>query len=73
MDLEEDGYEPMRYEGTGVDEEEALYTSELVPVEEALRRLGRNSMADVVAIGWERIQARMRHEEEPRTIPAVSK
>ena len=73
MDLEEDGYEPMRYEGTGVDEEEALYTSELVPVEEALRRLGRNSMADVVAIGWERIQARMRHEEEPRTIPAVLK
>lgn len=60
--MEPDGYEPKRYENTGVDSEEALYTSELVHVREALRRLGRNSMSDVVAMGWDRIQARLETE-----------
>ncbi|KAH7047526.1 hypothetical protein B0J12DRAFT_711482 [Macrophomina phaseolina] len=42
-------YEPRRWEGTGVDAEEALYESELVPVGEAVRRLGEGGvMADVV-------------------------
>ena len=62
--MEDKGYEPVRYEITGVDAEEALYRSELVPVEEAMTRLGKNCMSEVVAIGWERIQARRRHEEE---------
>jgi hypothetical protein len=61
--LEPEGYEPTRYPNTGVDSEEALYTSELVPVEEAVKRLGKNSMVDVVMIGWDRIQARLKNEE----------
>ena len=60
--MEPDNYEPKRYPNTGVDSEEALYTSELVPVQEAFKRLGKNSMADVVAIGWDRIQTRLEHE-----------
>ncbi len=63
--MESDDYEPTRYPNTGVDSEEALYTSELLPVQEAIARLGKNSMADVVATGWDRIQARLRHEQEP--------
>jgi hypothetical protein len=56
-------YEPPRYENTGVDSEEALYTSRLIPVREAISKLGRSSMADVVNIGWERIQARLQTEK----------
>jgi hypothetical protein len=56
-------YEPPRYENTGVDLEEALYTSRLLPVREAISKLGRSSMADVVNIGWERIQARIMAEK----------
>jgi hypothetical protein len=56
---ESDNHEPARYPNTGVDSEEALYASELVPVDEAIARLGRNSMAEVVRIGWERIEARL--------------
>jgi hypothetical protein len=70
--LEDDGYEPTRYANTGVDSEEALYTSELMPIEKAVTRLGRNSMADVVTIGWDRIQARLKHEELAQTATASS-
>ena len=55
-------YEPVRHEGTGVDEEEALYTSQLVPVEEAKRKLRGSVMEDVVRRGWEGIQQRMETE-----------
>lgn len=61
--MDPDDYEPTRYPNTGVDSEEALYTSKLFPVEEAIAKLGQNSMADVVAIGWDRIQGRIKHEE----------
>lgn len=61
--MEPDGYEPTRYPNTGVDSEEALYSSELVTVEEAIAKLGRNSMADVVGIGWDRIQTRLKAED----------
>jgi hypothetical protein len=56
-------YEPIRHENTGVDEEEALYESYLVPVEEAIQRLGRSLSADVVKKGWEAIKLR-RHMED---------
>ncbi|KAJ9637263.1 hypothetical protein H2199_007550 [Coniosporium tulheliwenetii] len=47
------GYEPPKEEGTGVDAEEALYLSFLVPVAEAREKLRGSLMADVVAKGWE--------------------
>lgn len=56
-------YEPKRHEGTGVDEEEALYWAELMPVEEAMRKLGGSVMEDVVRRGWDSIQLRMSMEE----------
>lgn len=55
-------YEPVWHEGTGVDEEEALYRSSLVPVEEALRKLRGSVMADVVRRAWEAIQLRIETE-----------
>lgn len=60
--MESDDHEPTRYANTGVDSEEALYTSELLPVKEAIVKLGHNSMAEVVTIGWNRIQARLEAE-----------
>ncbi|EAT80745.1 hypothetical protein HBI56_238020 [Parastagonospora nodorum] len=63
--LEPESYEPLHHEGTGVDEEEQTYESHLVPVEEAVRKLGgRNSvMADVVLKGWQGIQDRLAIED----------
>lgn len=56
-------YEPLRHEGTAVDEEEALYDSKLVPVEEACRKLRGTVMEDVVRRGWEIIQVRIDIED----------
>ncbi|KAL2043154.1 hypothetical protein N7G274_004214 [Stereocaulon virgatum] len=56
-------YEPIRHENTGVNEEEALYESCLVPVEEAIQRLGRSLSADVVKKGWEAIKLRRYMED----------
>lgn len=62
--MEPEGYEPIHHEGTGVDEEEAEYKSYLVPVEEAVEKLGRNDvMADVVVRGWRAIRERYSMEE----------
>ncbi|KAF2824799.1 hypothetical protein CC86DRAFT_326033 [Ophiobolus disseminans] len=71
---EPEGYEPLHHKNTGVDEEEQTYESFLVSVEEAVKRLGRNSvMADVVLKGWKGIQDRLAIEdaatsESPETI-----
>ncbi|KAF2275450.1 uncharacterized protein EI97DRAFT_379263 [Westerdykella ornata] len=63
--MEPEGYEPRHHEGTGVDEEEKAYKSYLVPVEEAVMKLGgRGVLVDVVLRGWKGIQERMRLEEE---------
>ncbi|KAL8758896.1 MAG: hypothetical protein Q9184_003791 [Pyrenodesmia sp. 2 TL-2023] len=64
MALEQEGYEPVRHPNTGVDEEEALYESYLLPVEEAIHKLRRTLMADVVLRGWEGICARKEMEEQ---------
>lgn len=56
-------YEPVWHEGTGVDEDEALYRSSLVPIDEALKKLRGTVMADVVRRAWEAIQLRMQIEE----------
>ena len=58
VQLEPEGYEPIRYEATGVDSEEALYESYLLPVPEAIRKLQGTIMADVVQKGWKGITQR---------------
>jgi hypothetical protein len=61
---EPEGYEPLHHEGTGVDEEELTFKSHMLPIEEAVRRLGRDSvMADVVLKGWQGIQDRLAFED----------
>ncbi|KAK5136370.1 hypothetical protein LTR08_003496 [Meristemomyces frigidus] len=57
-------YEPVKHEGTGVDEEELLYRSFLLPIEEVRRRLKGSVMEDVVRRGWEGIQLRMQMEAQ---------
>lgn len=62
--LEPAGYEPIHHEGTGVDAEEQEYKSYLLPVSEAVQKLGKNGvMADVVLRGWKGIQDRYALEE----------
>ncbi|RYO32415.1 hypothetical protein AA0111_g4190 [Alternaria arborescens] len=65
---EPEGYEPRHHENTGVDELEVTYKSELVSVEKAVEKLGREGsmgkiMADVVKKGWEGIQRRLEMED----------
>ncbi len=64
IEIESDGYEPIRHENTGVDEEEALYEGHLVPVEEAMKRLRDIVSCDVVSKGWEAIKLRKQMEEQ---------
>ncbi|KAL6709339.1 hypothetical protein ACN47E_001746 [Coniothyrium glycines] len=66
--MEPEGYEPVHHEGTGVDEDERTYESELVGVEEGMRRLGKSSVsADVVAKGWKGVQDRWTMEGSATT------
>ncbi len=54
------GYEPPRHPNTGVDEEEALYESHLLPVPEALEKLKDIPVQQhVVKVGWEGITRRL--------------
>ena len=64
IEMESGGYEPVRHENTGVDEEEALYEGHLVLVEEAMKRLRDRVSCDVVAKGWEAIKLRKQMEEQ---------
>ena len=61
--LEPEGYEPVRHENTGVDAEEVLYESYLLPIEEAIDKLGRSVSADAVRRGWAAICLRRQMEE----------
>lgn len=62
--LEPEGYEPPRHENTGVNAEEALYESILLPVEGAIEKLKENSVsADVVRKGWAAICLRREMED----------
>ena len=62
--VEPGGYLPRRHESTGVDEEEAHYSSALYTVEEAVEKLGKQSVsADVVRKGWEAIKRRIEIED----------
>ena len=64
VQLEPEGYEPIRYEDTGVDSEEALYESYLLPIPEAIKKLEGTIMADVVQKGWKGILKRRELEEK---------
>lgn len=59
-------YEPPKHEGTGVDEEEALYESCLLSIEEARRKLRGSVMEDVVRRGWDAVKLRLEIESEIR-------
>ena len=62
--MEPERYEPVHHEGTGVDEDERTYKSYLVPIEEAVQKLGRKGvLADVVQKGWRGIQDRFALED----------
>ncbi|TKA75924.1 hypothetical protein B0A49_04631 [Cryomyces minteri] len=54
--------EPVRHAGTGVDAEELLYESQLLPIAEARRKLRGSVMADVVRVGWEAVGRRLEME-----------
>lgn len=60
--MEPRGYVPPRHEGTSADEEEALYESSLLSIDEARRVLKGTVQEHVVAKGWEAIQARLAEE-----------
>ncbi|KAF1996523.1 hypothetical protein P154DRAFT_443254 [Amniculicola lignicola CBS 123094] len=63
--MEPEGYEPVKHEGTGVDEDEQKYESWLVKWEEAVVKLGRGGVeASVVERGWRGIEKRFAMEEE---------
>jgi hypothetical protein len=64
--LEPEGYEPVHHPNTGVDWEEALYESHLLPIEEACRRLKGTVMEDVVRQGWKAICSRHSLESASR-------
>ena len=62
-------YEPVQHEGTGVDDEERLYRSQLLTIEDARKTLKGSVMEDVVKRGWEAIQLRLKMEktaDEPK-------
>ena len=64
IEMEPEDYEPVRHENTGVNAEEALYESYLLPVEDAITKLGRSISADVVRKGWEAILLRQQMEKD---------
>ena len=63
-DGEREYYEPKWHEGTGVDEEELLYRSYLMPIREASIKLRGSVMADVIRKGWEGVSRRLEMEQE---------
>lgn len=63
IELEAEKWEPTRVEGTGVDEEEALYASGLYPIPLAVERLQGSLGASIVNKGWELIQLRLEVEK----------
>lgn len=63
IDMDGERYEPVKHEGTGVNEEEERYVAELVDVEVARRRLRGTVMEMVVRDAWDIITAERRREE----------
>ena len=61
--MEPEGHQPVKHAGTGVDSEELMYESHLLPVEEAMEKLKGTVSSDVVRRAWAGIQLRMKMEE----------
>ena len=64
LDVLEDGsmYEPIRHPNTGVDDEEALYESYLLPIEEGAQKVRGTILEHVIRRGWQAICDRHEHE-----------
>ena len=63
-------YEPVRHEGTGVDDEERMYTSRLLPIDDAVLQLAPVGQDWIVWKGWEAICLRDRMERAASTAEA---
>lgn len=71
LDMADDGggiYEPVRHENTGVDEDELLYESFLLPIADARAKVKGSVMEDVIVRGWEAIQLRQSMENEQTSV-----
>ena len=64
IEMEGGKYEPVRHSNTGINAEEALYESYLVPVDDAMQKLGNTVSADVVRKGWDGICLRKQMAEK---------
>ncbi len=60
--LEPKGYEPVHHKNTGVDAEEAMYQSFLLPIDQAMEKLRGHIQEDVIRGGWEAICLRQKME-----------
>ena len=60
--MEPKDYEPVKHADTGVDADELLYESYLLPIEVAARHLRTSVQAQVILQGWELIRERMASE-----------
>ena len=63
---EPEDFVPLHHHNTGVDSDEALYESYLLPIKEAAEKLRGTVMEDVVVSGWEAICHR--HQMEQRAM-----
>lgn len=67
MQMEDDGYEPPRHQGTSIQEDELHYMSYLLPVTEAIEKLKDVPVSvEVIRRGWEGIQRRQKMEADQR-------
>ena len=57
-------YKPVHIAGTAQDDEERMYESHFLAIDDARRKLKGSVMEDVVRKGWEAIQLRMQIEDK---------
>ena len=67
VQLDSENFVPLHHPNTGVDAEEALYESYLLPIKEAAEKLRGTVMEDVVISGWEAICLRHAMEQSTST------
>ena len=64
VQLDSRDFVPLYHPNTGVNTEEALYESYLLPIKEAAKKLQGTVMQDVVVSGWEAICLRHKMERQ---------
>ena len=64
VQLDSGNFVPLHHPNTGVDAEEALYESYLLPIKEAAEKLRGTVMEDVVISGWKAICLRHSMEQQ---------